>query len=88
MIPRGYSRVKGANTVEYPKLGAYGVSTACEYLDISRPTFYRLLASGLIPSFHIGRRRLVLKEHLDRYIRERLVDAGHASPGDEPGAIS
>ena len=55
---------------------AFSVEGACQYLDVSRPTLYRLMGQGDIPSFHIGRRRLVLKEHLDLYIRDRLVEAG------------
>ena len=57
---------------------ALSLSQACVYLNASRPTLYRLMNLGLIPSFHIGRRRLVLKEHLDRYIQERLAVAGVA----------
>ena len=57
---------------------ALSVDQACTYLSTSRPTLYRLMDGGEIPSFHIGRRRLVLREHLDRYIRERLAAAGAA----------
>ena len=53
---------------------AFGVARACGYLDISRPTLYRLMDQGLIPSFHIQRRRLVLKRDLDRFLQERLEE--------------
>ena len=51
---------------------AFSVEEACEYIGTSRPTFYRLMDRGEILSFHIGRRRLCLKEHLDQYLQERL----------------
>jgi excisionase family DNA binding protein len=55
--------------------GAMGVEGACRYLDVSRPTLYRLMDTGAVPSFHIGRRRLILREHLDRFLHERLAEA-------------
>jgi excisionase family DNA binding protein len=56
---------------------AFSVEESCAYICTSRPTLYRLMDSGDIPSFHIGRRRLVLKEHLDRFLRQRLAAAGN-----------
>ena len=56
---------------------ALSVEAACEYVGISRPTIYRLMDRGAIPSLHIGRRRLILKQHLDAYLQERLeAEAG------------
>ena len=52
---------------------ALGLDAACTYLSISRPSLYRLMDTGAIPSFHIGRRRLVLREHLDHFLQERLA---------------
>ncbi len=57
-----------------PERAAYSVAAACAYIGISRPTMYRLLSDD-IPSFHIGRRRLILKEHLDRFLQSRLAGA-------------
>ena len=56
---------------------ALGVEASCGYLAISRPTMYRLLDAGAIRSFHIGRRRLILREDLDKFVQERLVEAGY-----------
>ncbi len=53
---------------------AFGVESSCRYLGISRPTLYRLMGQGAIPSFHIGRRRLLLKTDLDRFL-EALAQA-------------
>ena len=57
---------------------ALSIEGSCRYIDISRPTFYRLMGQGLIPSFHIGRRRLVLRVDLDRFLQERLAEAAEA----------
>ena len=54
---------------------ALSVEGSCRYLDISRPTLYRLMDSGAIPFFHIGRRRLLLRTHLDQYVQDRLTEA-------------
>lgn len=56
---------------------AFSVAEGCAYIGTSRPTFYRLMDEGVLRSFHIGRRRLVLKADLDRFIRERLAAAGY-----------
>ena len=54
---------------------AFSVQEGAIYIGTSRPTFYRLMDSMAIPSFHIGRRRLVLREDLDRFIQDRLAEA-------------
>lgn len=55
---------------------AFSVEEAGIYLGTSRPTVYRLMDSGGLPSIHIGRRRLVLKEDLDKFIQDRKAEAG------------
>ena len=55
---------------------AFSVDEGCNYIGQSRPTFYRLMDQGEIPSFHIGRRRMVLKKELDRFLQERIEAAG------------
>ena len=52
---------------------ALSVDEACIYIGIGRAHLYRLMDSGQISSFHIGRRRLVLREHLDHFLQERLA---------------
>ena len=56
---------------------AFSIEESCCYLNVSRPTLYRLMDQGIIPSFHILRRRLVLRADLDRFIQERLAEEGH-----------
>ena len=60
---------------------AFSVDEGCNYIGQSRPTFYRLMDQGEIPSFHIGRRRMVLKKELDRFLQTRLAAAGY-EPGE------
>lgn len=54
---------------------ALSVDEASHYLGIGRAFLYRLMDSGTIPSLSIGRRRLILREHLDRFLQERLAEA-------------
>jgi excisionase family DNA binding protein len=49
------------------------MAESCEYLgNISRPTLYRLLGDGALDSFHIGTRRFIPRESLDRLINDRI----------------
>ena len=58
---------------------ALSVDEAFTYLGIRRASLYRLMDSGAVLSFHIGRRRLILRSELDRYIQAQVEaeDAGH-----------
>ena len=55
---------------------AYSVNESCSYVGIGRAYFYRLMGGGKIPSFNIGRRRLIRKADLDKFLEERLEEAG------------
>ena len=59
-----------------PEKAALSVEEVGTYLGTSRPTVYRLMDSGALPSIHIGRRRLVLREDLDKFLQERKAEAG------------
>jgi len=51
----------------------YKVTEAMEYLGgISRQTLYRLFGAGLIESYHLGVRRYVTKESMDKLINQRV----------------
>jgi excisionase family DNA binding protein len=45
------------------------VQEAADFLRISIPTAQRHLAEGLIPSFKLGRRRLVPRAELEKLIQ-------------------
>jgi excisionase family DNA binding protein len=47
-----------------PKL--VGVTEACATLGVSRPTLYRLMASGEIPSLKLGGRHKIPRRALDK----------------------
>jgi excisionase family DNA binding protein len=58
---------------------AVDVETAAEMLGISRGALYPLVMSGDVPSFKIGRRRLVLLESLREWAATQAHDEGKAS---------
>jgi excisionase family DNA binding protein len=61
---------------------ALGIGEACRYVGISRAGLYRLLGQdGGIRSITIGRRRLILKSDLDKYLLERLEAAATGGNG-------
>jgi excisionase family DNA binding protein len=53
---------------------ALSIAEAAAYLNVSRATLYRLLGSGAFRSCSIGRRRVVLRSELDRFLQERMED--------------
>ena len=55
---------------------ALSVDEAFNYIGIGRVHLYRLMDEGAIPSFHIGRRRLILREDLDQFLQARKAEAG------------
>jgi excisionase family DNA binding protein len=58
---------------------AFSIDDSCAYTGVSRATLYRLLGEGVLPSLHVGRRRLVLRKHLDAFLRQRLEAEGHGA---------
>jgi excisionase family DNA binding protein len=68
--------VKGLTMNTTQEKRAYFVEEAAFYIGGSRPTVYRLMDSGALPSIHIGRRRMILKEDLDQFLQDRKAQAG------------
>ena len=60
---------------------AVDVETAAEMLGISRGALYPLVMAGDVPSFKVGRRRLVLVEAL------RSWAASQVDPDGTPSAV-
>jgi len=54
-----------------------------QMLDISRAKVYELLAAGVLPSFTIGRVRLVLVSDVERYLGQLRRSAGGRSRASE-----
>ena len=48
---------------------------AQEYLRKSKSAFYRDMQKGIIPVVHIGAKPLVVKDELDKRIKQQLRDA-------------
>lgn len=53
-------------------------------IGVGRTSVYSLLASGQLPSFHFGRRRLIREADLDAFIRSmnRYAEDGKSSRED------
>ncbi len=58
---------------------AVDVETAAEMLGISRAALYPLVIAGVVPSFKVGRRRLVPVARLRDWVADR-TDGGRALP--------
>ena len=81
--------IKNTSAGRHPGLSIEGkaalsVEEGSTYIGISRSTLYRLMDQGAMPVFHIGRRRLILREHLDRFLQERLAEAEMGKHPDAP----
>lgn len=61
----------------------YSVSEAGRALSVSRGTAYALVRSGNLRSVAVGRRRLVPRTEIDRFLASdgvEIVDGGMAGP--------
>jgi excisionase family DNA binding protein len=50
----------------------YSAEEAAEFLGIGRTFLFRLLATGQIESFKIGRKRKITRDALDAYVQRLL----------------
>ncbi len=51
--------------------GTLSVEETAHYLGLSRSKTWTLVSGGTIPSFHVGRNRLVSVERLQEWIRQQ-----------------
>ena len=51
------------------------ITDAAKALSVSRPTIYKLIQTGKLNTFTIGRRRLVTPEALNKFIKARELAA-------------
>lgn len=49
-----------------------------QVLGVSKATAYRMVANGYIPCLHIGKRVILSRDHLEKWIDEMLGSVGHA----------
>ena len=47
------------------------IQDLCNELDISKSTAYRIIKSGVLPHGRIGRKIIIHKSELDRFIRTK-----------------
>lgn len=52
--------------------GAFTVDDGCEYIAIGRTLMYELIRSGEIRVIKIGRRTLITRAELDRFLESRM----------------
>lgn len=52
---------------------AYSVEEAAEMVSIKRTLMYQLVGNGEVPSFTVGRRRLIPHEGLVAWVQEQVV---------------
>lgn len=57
---------------------AYAPAEAARLIGYSRSGFYLLLSSGELPSFKLGRRRLITRQHLLEFM-QRAVESAASS---------
>ena len=50
---------------------AYSINETAEVLSLGRSKLYQLLQSGEIPSFYVGRKRLVAADDCQRFVQSR-----------------
>jgi excisionase family DNA binding protein len=62
VLPNGFVDENGQNNT-------YSTREACEYLQISRPTYLKYIAEGRIRAIKVGRGWRTLKSELDRFLR-------------------
>ncbi len=68
----GFDRRNGGFSNEFDENGqeiVYTTKEACEYLKISRPTYFKYIAKDRIKAIKVGRGWRTLKTELDRFLR-------------------
>lgn len=51
------------------------VEEVCQLLGVNKPTIYRFVHTGELPSYRIGRRRLIRRDALDAF--EKSLETKH-----------
>lgn len=59
------------NAVAFQSPYARTVADAASSIGIGKSTLWRLIASGEIKTFHVGRRTLITETEIQRFVREK-----------------
>jgi excisionase family DNA binding protein len=62
---------------------AYAPAEAARLIGYSRSGFYLLLSRGEVPSFKLGRRRLITRQHLLEFLQRAAEPAGSSHEREE-----
>ena len=54
---------------------SFSVNEAAELIGVSRVTVYNQIAAGNLGSIKVGRRRLITRDQIEAFLRERTDDA-------------
>lgn len=54
---------------------AFSVESGAEQIGITRTAFYGLIRKGEIQTFKVGRRRLVTRTELQRFVQSKVQEA-------------
>ncbi|MEZ1534840.1 helix-turn-helix domain-containing protein [Pseudomonas asiatica] len=60
-------------TQAVPQL-AISIDEAAKSIGVARSTIYEIVAHGELPSFKLGRRRMILMKELEAYINRMAVE--------------
>ena len=61
------------STIHIQHRSALTVKETAELLSISKPVIYRYIHTGQLPSYRIGRRRLIRREALEQFQKDLEV---------------
>ena len=63
-------------SIDYSKARFYTVAEVARVLRVSSMTVYRLINSGQLPAVRVGKSYRLREEDVNRYLSERLPEAG------------
>jgi excisionase family DNA binding protein len=58
---------------------ALSIKEACRLSSLGRTKLYQLISTNALPSYKIGRRRVVFRQELEQALKKSLPHAGRAS---------
>lgn len=62
------------NQMQTPQPLALGIDDAARVIGVARSMLYEIVARGELPSFKLGRRRMILAKELEAYINRVAVE--------------
>lgn len=81
------ARRRGLGPIERPAVTAnrltYSAAEAAQVLGVSEATIYRRAATGELPARRLGRRLIISKAALHRWLGDSADDSGPATKGEQ-----